>query len=310
MIQVKLYWNHICVLHKQELIYLNQIREHLLKEDIDLQITCFGLGYGSHMSDYLRREDSQLPDIIVSADLEVFEDRRIFERFRSSLHPITKWFPVKDTEDVPKLLRDQHLLPYVAIPLVFYGDKNRCASAQPLALLEAVQKDLTFAFGGIKNSAAKTVVKTIMERYGEDAAASLLTSSQITDMPIQAFHQVRMNKADLALVPSIYALRADEQTTSVFCPSDGAVAIPSYICVRNTIDEYTAKAVISRLTAPEICNFYVQNGNLISCAEGTQENTWLRGHNVSLQLPSWEFIRELDPVLFYKLYNQYCFVKS
>ena len=82
MTTIRLYWNNICVLHRQELQFLNEIREELRKDNIDLDITCFGLGYGRHMSDYLREEDSVLPDLVVSTDLEVFEDERIWNRFR------------------------------------------------------------------------------------------------------------------------------------------------------------------------------------------------------------------------------------
>ncbi len=302
---VNLYWNHICVLHRQELVFLEQIRESLKDEDIDLKVTCFGLGYEYHMSDYLRRPDAVLPDMIVSADLEVFEDSRIFNRYRDSLHPLGSWFAVKDTEHVNQLHKDINLLPYIAIPLVFYADKSKYDSTRPLSLMEAVDSDLNFAFGGINNSAAKTVTKTIWEQYGSDAAVRLLSSSQITDMPIQAFHQVRTRQADLALVPSIYALRADERTTSVFCPADGAVAIPSYICARNTISEAVAKTVVSHLTALRISEFYVQNGNLVSCLQGSPENTWLKEQNRSFQIPSWPFIQTLNPDFFYKLYREH-----
>lgn len=305
MIRIKLFWNHICVLHRQELIYLNQIRDLLRQDNIELEVTCFGLGYASHMSDYLRRPDAKLPDIIVSADLEVFEDRRIFSRFSSSLHPAAEWFPIKQTEDVPKLRRNKYLLPYVAIPLVFYADKTKYARAGRLSVPEAAHSGADFSFGGINNSAAKTVVKTVMERYGRAAAAGLMSVSRITDMPVQAFHRVRTGQSGIALVPSIYALRADSRTTGVFCPADGAVAVPSYICARNTLDETAARAVITHLTAPHICDFYVANGNLISCLKETRENTWLAAQNIFLQLPSQKFIQELDPVSFYEFYRRH-----
>ena len=42
MTTIRLYWNNICVLHRQELQFLNEIREELRKDNIDLDITCFG----------------------------------------------------------------------------------------------------------------------------------------------------------------------------------------------------------------------------------------------------------------------------
>ena len=123
MTTIRLYWNNICVLHRQELQFLNEIREELRKDNIDLDITCFGLGYGRHMSDYLREEDSVLPDLVVSTDLEVFEDERIWNRFREhGLLPLKEFFPVKDIPELGGLKKASALLPYLAIPLVFYSD--------------------------------------------------------------------------------------------------------------------------------------------------------------------------------------------
>ena len=74
MTSVLLYWNHICVLHRQEKAFLEGLAQRLRKDDIQLEVRYFGLGYPEHMSEYLARPDAVLPDLIVSADLEVFED--------------------------------------------------------------------------------------------------------------------------------------------------------------------------------------------------------------------------------------------
>ena len=49
MITIQLYWNNICILHRQELAFLEQVKADLKKKDIDLSVTCFGLGYGRHL---------------------------------------------------------------------------------------------------------------------------------------------------------------------------------------------------------------------------------------------------------------------
>ena len=50
-------------------------------------------------------------------------------------------------------------------------------------------------FGGINNSAVKTVVKAVWEQWGQAAAAKLLEESLVTDMPIGAFQAVRQGQA-------------------------------------------------------------------------------------------------------------------
>lgn len=203
MTTIRLYWNNICVLHRQELQFLNEIREELRKDNIDLDITCFGLGYGRHMSDYLREEDSVLPDLVVSTDLEVFEDERIWNRFREhGLLPLKEFFPIKDIPELGGLKQASALLPYLAIPLVFYSDVELLRqtsmdtssinaifftgtdadSEQSISLNRLVESSFPLSYGGINNSAVKTVAKLTWESFGMETAKHFLTASNVFDM--------------------------------------------------------------------------------------------------------------------------------
>ena len=53
-------------------MFLEEVKQALLPYDIELNVTYFGMGYPEHMSEYFYKKDAVLPDIIVSADLEVF----------------------------------------------------------------------------------------------------------------------------------------------------------------------------------------------------------------------------------------------
>lgn len=130
MTHVLLYWNHICVLHRQEKEYLRRIAEALRGDGIELEVRCFGLGYGEHMSEYLARRDAVLPDVIVSADLEVFENPLIFSRFRDGLYPARDWSALRPSPVLTACTRDRSLIPFAAIPMVYFtrnpeGCKNR-----------------------------------------------------------------------------------------------------------------------------------------------------------------------------------------
>ncbi|MCI8511697.1 MAG: hypothetical protein HFE83_06840 [Lachnospiraceae bacterium] len=301
MTNVLLYWSNICILHRQELRFLETVKESLKKQGILLTVTCFGLGYASHMSEELKRPDVPLPDMIVSADLEVFEDERIFSRFFDSLLPLATMLPVKETEGVPLLRRGHCLLPYLAIPLVFYGERP----SKNLSLSELAKSGFPLAFGGINNSAAKSVVKTVWMHSGRDAAERLLKNSVVTSMPIEAFNRARLGKSPLALVPSIYARQADGISRFLSCPADGAVAVPSYICARSTISMDCARTVAAALRSPEISQFYVESGSLICCALDSPAEPWMKTSKGFLQLPSLEFLQTLPSEEFYDLYERY-----
>ena len=303
MIKIQLYWNNICILHRQELVFLDRIRSDLRQKGLDLNVRCFGLGYSHHMSEYLMEPEAILPDIVVSADLEVFEDQRIYIRLaESGLHPLANCLPVKQAECVRRLHRSDCLLPYLAIPLVFFADSRKFGGSDSICLDQLVKEGYPLTFGGVENSAAKTVVKTIWESCGPDNARRFLSNCTVTHMPIQAFQSVRTGEAALALVPSVYALRADGRQKKAFWPADGAVAVPSYICARKTIPEDAALTVINALRAPQISHFYVNNGCLISCSPQSPKDIWMSDSGL-LRLPSPGFLETLTAGSFYELYR-------
>ena len=259
--RVRLYWNHICILHNFEKQYLARLAGCLAERGIDLEVTYFGLGYASHMAEYLAQDGAELPDVVVSADLEVFEHPAVAAKL-DGRYACEGWMPLKDTPAVRAARRDETLLPVVIIPIVFYG--AACAG-EPL--LE-VARTRRLAFGGINNSAGKTAVKAIWGRYGREAASELLERATVADMPIGAFQSVRTGGADVALVPSLCAMRSDGETTFEGVPVEGPLLLPSYVLARDSVPERTARAVVDELLSEELLGFYAQNGDLVVCADG------------------------------------------
>lgn len=294
MTSILLYWNHICVLHNQEKIFLAQLTERLRQQNIALDIRFFGLGYPEHMSEYLARPDAILPDVIVSADLEVFEDSRIFNRFSNTLYPAADWVLLRQTAALKAVSRHPALLPFVSIPLVYY-------TSNPTACAEKNICDIGgLAFGGINNSAGKTLVKAVWSYRGKDEARRLLETSSVSDMPIGAFQQVRTGQRETALVPSLYALRADGLSTFLQIPQEGPLLVSSYFCARHSIPEQAARALAEAILCPELCTFYAQNGDLIlhpACID-----------RPSLQIsdryfiPTFDWYDRVSPQEFYALY--------
>ena len=138
MTNVLLYWSHICVLHNQEKAFLSRLAESLKAEDIALTVRYFGLGYPEHMSEYLTREDAVLPDLIVSADLEVFEDARLMEKLRPTLHQSRDFVPLADSAALSCCERGAALLPILAIPLVYFTREPERAERTPLCEMDGL----------------------------------------------------------------------------------------------------------------------------------------------------------------------------
>lgn len=296
MTHVLLYWNHICVLHNQEKLFLGRLKDRLLEESIELEIRYFGLGYPEHMSEYLAREDAKLPDLIVSADLEVFEDRRIFGKMEENLYPVKDWIPLRKGPALDRVWRGEILLPFVSIPLVYYSCNSSCCQSKIITEIP----DL--AFGGINNSAGKTLVKAVWSRYGREAAVRLLETGHAADMPIGAFNQVRTGQRETALVPSLYAMRADGITRFRQEPKEGPMLIPSFFCAAKSVPEAAARKVAEGILCRELCGFYEKNGNLLAYPECARGNEW--GMEKTYFTPDRDWYGEVPPEEFYEVYDR------
>ena len=296
MTHVTLYWSHICVLHRQEKLFLEQLAQKLQPQGIELDVHYFGLGYPQHMSEYLAQPDAVLPDMIVSADLEVFEDPRIYQKLQPDLYPVQNWVPLRDVASLAQVQRAPELLPVAAIPLVYYTrTPEKCRGLR-------LTEQTGLAFGGINNSAVKTVVKYAWQAYGKQAAADLLAHSLVTDMPIGAFQAVRQGQADTALCPSLYGLRADGKTTFLCTPQEGPVLIPSYLCARKSVPEDVARMIANEIMCQELCDFYAANGDLILYPACTTKHS--QQEQPPFACPEQSWLQTLDPAEFYRLYAE------
>ena len=287
MTHVLLYWNHICVLHNQEKAFLARLAESLKAEDIELTVRYFGLGYPEHMSEYLAREDAVLPDLIVSADLEVFEDARLMDKLRPTLHQARDFVPLSESPALTCCERGAALLPILAIPLVYFTREPERAAHTPLSELSGL------CIGGVNNSAIKTVAKTLLSHCGEAQTARFLAQANVSDMPIGAYNQVRMGAQKTALVPSLYALRADESQTFLRVPQEGPVIIPSYFAARTSISRELAQTLARRILCRELCEFYAQNGDLILFPACTQTHS--RQEGARYFVPRADWLSSYDP---------------
>jgi hypothetical protein len=293
--KVLLYWNNVCILSRGERELLQAATEKLKGRAIDLEVRHFGLGAEMHMSTYLAAPSARMPDMIVSTDLEVFENNVIFSRIKEHLLPLLSRFPVKD---YPAVRRGDCLLPYIIIPLVFHSlDKEL-----PSSLEEAIRLAPNLAFGGIDNSAGKTVFKTVWSKFGKEGIETFTRNSTITDMPVQSFDRVRKRQSDFAIIPSVFALSAKDGRTEI--PGDGAIALPSYIAALDSIDTEVASVVIEELNNEDFLSFFRKAGHLVTAKANSPDEGWFENSGNLFQAPDKEWLEALDITEFEKFYNE------
>lgn len=302
MKEITLYWSNICILHKFELNALEHATKLLHKKGISLVIKHFGIGYPMRMAEYMAQDNAILPDIIISTDLEVFENNAIFSKFKDNLYPLQQHFKIKKVFQNQPVNRLDTLLPFLIIPLVFASNQE---IKRDLSIEEIVSKKIPTCFGGMANSGSKSVIKAIWSHYGIDALQDFLETSTITNMPIQAFQSIRTHMHSLALVPSIYAETGTGQGLNLAYPADGAIALPSYIAARNTVPLNDIKTVLETLLTIDFCNYFVDAGKLVCCLDIAKESALSAEQDYRFLYPTNDWLEQTPQTALEKIYQTY-----
>jgi hypothetical protein len=289
-----------------ENVALAKLKEQAKQEDINLDIQQFGLGQEYYLNQYFK-QDPTLPDILISTDLEVFENNKTFAKLPEDFINLTEHFTLK--ESIPDNINwSNKLLPFLVIPLVFYHNDPNVFKGHEPSLESVIKYDIPLTFGGINNSGAKCILKYVHDKYGIGACEKLIKNSIVTNMPIEAFNRVRNKQSSLALVPSVYALRADNKDYFMSYPKEGAIALPSYIGVKKENSKEAIK-VLKLFLSSELCNQYVLQGSLFCGLVETLDPSYLLENKFKMAYPSTEYITSSQPE-FYQLYEKYALLKK
>lgn len=216
-----LLWNNVCLLGRIEEQFINTLEfEHT-------QTEYYGLGRKMDLQTYFKSSEDNW-GCTISTDTELYQDKQFFPGKEKHLRKIA-W------TDIPKLpsstLYDNpHYQPFIVIPLVMVVNQNY-TDLRPSSLKDLCSpkyKGLV-TFGGLHNSAGKSLLKAVWSLYGKEAAIQLLENSFPASMPAAAFKCVASGQYPIAIVPTIFAAREGLSGLKAYVPKEGAVAIPSML---------------------------------------------------------------------------------
>lgn len=269
MHRVTMYWSNICVLHRYEKRHIENVRKQLSELHIDLSVEYFGLGYSGKLADAVKAAGGA-PDIIVSTDLDVFEEPDIYRLFCHDLMELDTVLPVKQALQSGNLCQDKRLLPFLVVPLVLLLN-NRLwqGRTMPASLHELCS--CPKAFGGKNNSAGKGIYKQLTYLYGEAFTRRFMATATICEMPVQSLNSVQKGLVPASLTPSIFALRADNQTLTLQYPAEGAITVPSFAAAKKSLGPELAETILSALLTIDFSNYFAVNGAIQPCRKGTMD---------------------------------------
>lgn len=309
MLTYKIYWNNICILSRYEELYMMEKLKHINKKyGINIEIEYFGLGKKKKLSEQLKDdlENENMVDIIVSTDLEIFEDNSIYEKYEKHLQNLDSIFKIKEEIKNSNINRSEKLVPFLTIPLLIVVNKKLLKNESPNTIKDIIYNDYEdkIVFGGINNSAGTSVVKGIWYKYKEDGLKNFKNNSIIKEMPIQAFNAVKKGEYPLGIVPSIFAkIGENDKNLKIIWPKDGAIAIPSYIAIKNNVDLKVINILKEEVLNIEFSNFFVNRGDIISCLEGSIDKEYVVENKSNLIYPSDSWLKNLNNKEFKRIYE-------
>ncbi|MDR0924664.1 MAG: ABC transporter substrate-binding protein [Hungatella sp.] len=285
MRKISMYWNNICVLHRYEKKHIEEVTSLLKEQDILLETEYFGLGYPKKLSEEVKKTGIT-PDIMVSTDLEVFEDPEIYGLFKEELLEIQGLLSLKNEIRNSNLCQDKRLLPFLVIPLIMVFNKQLLAG-QPLPVSLKELAEHPKAFGGKTNSAGRGVYKQLTWLYGKEFTDLFMENATIFDMPVQSLQSVQKGLSPAAITPSIFAFRADETLLSLRYPKEGALTVPSFIAVKNTLSTDLAGWILSKLFTVDFCNYFAEYGEIQPCFQHTKDVNMVAEHQFRFVYPDF-----------------------
>lgn len=307
----KAYWNNVCLLSTWEQKYISDFLKKCEKEN-NIIFEYYGLGRKMPLSEKIVEELSQgtvKADLIVSTDLDIFQDRSLLTSVNYSLSHNKNLLPVRKEIQTSNIIdRSGYFAPFIIIPLVFVINTNLIPKEKiPNSfeqLLEPYYKN-KIAFGGIHNSAGKSLLKSVWYLFGREKAEQFAKNSIITSMPAAAFQKVMAGEVPIAVVPTIFAMRAGIRNIEAVWPKEGAVAIPSYTTVRNDANNSYVKWISENILGKSHQELLKSKGAVIPCHPDVELPNLAKENNCTLLYPDWNFLHDFDNKYFYSLCEQY-----
>lgn len=307
----KVYWNNVCLLNTKERAYIDDSLKHSKKEDT-ISFEYYGLGKKRSLKEKIIEELCQgtvQADLIISTDLDIFQDKALLPSIGSKFSNAASLLPLREEIQSSNIIDSSGLLaPFIVVPMVFVVNKGLIPEERiPYSLEELLDPYFKkkIAFGGIHNSAGRSLLKSIWYLFGKESAEEFTKNSIITSMPAAAFRKVMTGEAAVAIVPSLFAMRAGINNMTAIWPKEGAVAVPSYCTVKKDSDALWVKWVSENILGKSHQQLLKSSGSIIPCNPDVELPDLVRENNCRLLYPDWHFLHSLDNDYFYSLCEKY-----
>ncbi len=300
----KLYWNNICLISNLEEKYLKKLCQ---QKSLPLEIEYYGLGRECSLFSKIKEDlagGEIKADIIVSTDLDIFQDTSMVKSQLDSFNNIVDFPKLNNLLSTSNIIDETgYFNPFITIPLVLVYNKELLPADKVPAsfkdLLKPYYKNKV-AFGGAHNSAGRSLFKSLFYLYGEAATKNFVAGCYKGSMPAAAYQMVASGQIAIAIVPTIFALRRGLKNIEYVWPSEGAIAIPSYVAFKNTVLKQDLDLIINTILSSEFQDLLNKSADIIPSYKEAPMSALINSSDQQLLYPSWEFTDNLNHQEFYQ----------
>lgn len=261
-----LYWNNICLISPLEEKY---IAARLKEKNLSLSVSYFGLGRPMSLYEKIQKDlnaGALGAEVMVSTDTDVFQDPNLLLSHGDFLDA-RHFLPQRKEKALFTLCHPEgFFVPFIVIPLIMVYHRALLSEKEVPSTLEALSSqkwNRRFAFGGLHNSAGKSLLKSLWYQYGKETATRILAHAHCPSMPAAAFQMVIKKQVPLAIVPTIFAKRKGISSLGAKWPEDGAVPIPSYLAIQKKTREENIQFISQTLLSQEFQHLLYTQGSII-----------------------------------------------
>lgn len=297
---IKVYWNNVCLLSRMEEDFINKAQQKCNKQD-NFEFEFFGLGKPMKLHQKIEQDlqsGNVKADALVCTDLDVFHNKKYLHARLDDYQKLAETFPINNKNiNANAFHPTERIQPALVIPLVIVvntaliGQKSPPTSLYDLAD-QAWQGKVVF--GGIDTSAGKSLLMSLWYLYGEETMHRFIRNATVTNVPASAYGAVARGTFPIGVVPSIFAAGNGAGVIQRIWPSDGAVAIPSYVAIKNNTSDALKELLFECLFSKKVQEFFSMRGYMIPVHPEAQIPDWIKENCHRTVYPDWDWINNLD----------------
>lgn len=308
--KLTVYWENVCVMKKQEQENLQKAaRQMQASKGIDMKYHYFGLGepMGIERQIALDLQGEKLAaDIVVSSKFDIFYDQQLLLGNEKLFRPLTGEFPLRqELQKTGIAYPGGYFHPCLVIPVIILGNKKLLGETGPPRSWAELLDDQwagRVLIGGVDRPVGRAFLIGMWHLFGEEGLRRCVQNCRMASVPAAVMNAVAKDEYPLGVVPLIFSSRDGRENLLDIWPQEGALAIPSYVSIREGSAEEALFFVKENLFSTATQSFYSQRAMGIPVHPDVKAPAIVEENDFNLIFPGWEWIKQMDM----RYLNQVC----